>query len=401
MRKGDLIKLSLRNFRARTGRTALTIFGMGIGIGSIIFLLGLGYGLQNALLSSITNSQSLLTLEILPDTVHGADISTEKNEEFSHLAGVASVIPAYDVSAQIKYKGIVSDSTATLSDPDFMLLEGKKILKGVNFEEGNDNEIVLSTAFSKIFQYSPDEMLGQNVNLSFRLPNEDVASARSGAADKLDIDKNFQIVGIFQSDELNFFMNRKNISYFPSYVQPSRVNIECKDTSSLERIKQDISGAGYIVSSPSDTVNNLNHMFSVGRIVLGIFGLIALFVSAIGMFNTMTVALLERAKEIGIMRSIGASKTDILYMFFIEATAMGFLGGVSGIVIGFALGSVCDWFVNLLAVYFGGQAVSLFHYPVWFIFFVLAFSAVIGFATGMVPARRAGSIEPLDAIISR
>jgi putative ABC transport system permease protein len=116
------------------------------------------------------------------------------------------------------------------------------------------------------------------------------------------------------------------------------------------------------------------------------------------MFNTMTVTLLERTKEIGIMRMIGASPTDIKLLFVSESVLVGFLGGVSGIVIGVGIGVIINFVLNALATQFGGQAVSLFAFPLWFLLFIATFSAAVGYLTGIFPARRAALLNPLDAI---
>jgi len=132
-----------------------------------------------------------------------------------------------------------------------------------------------------------------------------------------------------------------------------------------------------------------------------LFGIVALVVSAIGMFNTMTIALLERTEEIGIMKSIGASDftiSMISMIFVMESTIMGFLGGVGGVILGFAGGSIFNILTNMVAERFGGKAVSLFYSPTWFILAIIIFAAVVGFITGFIPARRASKIDPLDAL---
>ena len=132
--------------------------------------------------------------------------------------------------------------------------------------------------------------------------------------------------------------------------------------------------------------------------MLGCFGVIALIVSAIGMFNTMTIALLERTVEIGIMKSIGASDLSISGMFVTEATIMGFLGGIGGVILGLLTGEIFNALINFVATKFGGTSLDLFFSPPWFIFMIVVFGTVVGCATGVIPARRASNIDPLDAL---
>jgi putative ABC transport system permease protein len=116
------------------------------------------------------------------------------------------------------------------------------------------------------------------------------------------------------------------------------------------------------------------------------------------MFNTMTVTLLERTKEIGIMRCIGASPNDVKLLFVSESIVVGFLGGLSGIVMGVVFGFAMNITLNVLATQFGGKSVYLFTFPIWFLSFIAIFSASVGYLTGIFPARRAAKLNPLDAI---
>jgi len=398
MRVSDLARLSLRTFKARTGRTLLTILGMGIGISAILFLVGLGYGLQELLLRTITTSDSLSSLDIAASSENGARLTPDKAVEISHLQGVVDIAPAYDLPAQIKYSDTVTDATATVTKPLFLLLDGKKISQGVSISDGGGRNVVLATAFAKIFQTSSEEMLGKNVNFSLRVP---AGGAGSENSQKIDIADAYKIVGFIESEDLVFFANSEDLKTNIGPIDYSRLKIKCVDSSTLETLRQKITDQGFTVSSLSDTVREVNRVFSGIKIVLAFFGLIALAVSAIGMFNTMTVALLERTKEIGVMKAIGASNLNILSMFIFESTAMGFLGGICGVILGILSGSVFNFLINFIAVRFGGKAISLFYYPAWFVLFVLGFSIFIGFLTGIAPARRASTIDPLDALMSR
>lgn len=93
---------------------------------------------------------------------------------------------------------------------------------------------------------------------------------------------------------------------------------------------------GFTVSTISDTIERANKIFNALQIILGLFGIAALVVAVIGIINTMTIALLERIQEIGIMRVIGVADKDIEKLFLLESLVIGFLGGLSGLIIGFA-----------------------------------------------------------------
>ena len=155
---------------------------------------------------------------------------------------------------------------------------------------------------------------------------------------------------------------------------------------------------GFVVASLSDVIDQASKIFKIIQIVLGFFGLVALVVSAIGMFNTMTIALLERTNEIGIMRSIGMTRRDIMVMFLVESMAMGFLGGVGGLALGAVAGESLNFALNTLAQRFNGPPVDIFLAPFWFIAVIMIFSTCIGFLTGLYPSFRAARLNPLDAL---
>jgi putative ABC transport system permease protein len=125
---------------------------------------------------------------------------------------------------------------------------------------------------------------------------------------------------------------------------------------------------------------------------------VALAVSAIGMFNTMTIALLERTNEIGIMKAIGASNSDIRLLFLVESILIGFFGGLGGLIIGIGGTKVINLFFNVFASRMGGQSMEIFYTPMWFVAFIMIFSTLIGFFTGVYPARRAEKLNPLMAL---
>jgi len=178
----------------------------------------------------------------------------------------------------------------------------------------------------------------------------------------------------------------------------AQLKVKCATNEVLGQIRDEISSQGFLVSSLSDTVEQANQVFRVVQLVLMIFGIIALVVSAIGMFNTMTIALLERTEEIGIMKAIGASNWSISWMFLMEASIMGFLGGLGGVILGLAGGKIFNLLINFIAQKMGGQSVVLFFSPLWFVGVIIAFATIVGFLTGFVPALRASKINPLDAL---
>ena len=212
------------------------------------------------------------------------------------------------------------------------------------------------------------------------------------------LDQKFIISGIVEdsSESSGFIPSGWTVGLTPDAYDEVKVKIN--DQSNLEAVRHAIIEGGFSVLALTDTVDQANKIFSIIQIILALFGIVALTVSAIGMFNTMTIALLERTNEIGTMKAIGASNREIQFLFLTESLAIGFLGGVGGVIIGFGGSYLANFAFNLLAKNLGGQTVQIFYTPIWFIIFILSFSAIIGFITGIYPATRASRLNPLVAL---
>jgi len=238
------------------------------------------------------------------------------------------------------------------------------------------------------------DSIGKTVTLRVFIKNE-------GSQDltEVPVDKQYKIKGI-STDEASLVAITTLDELAAHFQIPfyERAQVRVVDSDKLVPMQDVIIAKGFTVTALSKTVDQANKIFKGIQAVLAVFGGIALTVSAIGMFNTMTVTLLERTAEIGVMRTIGASSKDIVILFVAEATIVGFLGGIVGIAIGGGIGLFLNGLVSIAASKFGGESVSIFSYPLPFLTFIMAFSAIVGFTTGLFPARRAAKINPLDAI---
>ncbi len=395
MRFFDLLKLSMRMFKARTMRTLLTILGMSVGIAAIIFLVSLGYGLQRTLLQKITTSDALVTLDV---TAAKSDTNLILNnaslETLRSIPRVVDVVPVLELAGQGKFDDITLDVNTISSSAALFKSDGIKIAYGRLFTAEENNKIVITKAVAQVFGIAPEEMLGKTVTLTlFQSDATGQTSRKASFVPKT----SYTISGISEGEENTIYLSLDSLTGFP-LTSYSKVKVKCESTDALNQVRREVEDKGYSVSSISETIDQANKVFQAVQVVLMVFGMIALVVSAIGMFNTMTIALLERTEEIGIMKAIGASRGSISLMFIMESTLMGFLGALGGVILGMIEGEVLNFFVNIVATRFGGEAVDLFYSPMWFIMTVIAFGAFVGFMTGVFPARKASHIDALDAL---
>jgi putative ABC transport system permease protein len=132
--------------------------------------------------------------------------------------------------------------------------------------------------------------------------------------------------------------------------------------------------------------------------ILGAIGTIALVVAALGIINTMVMSILERTREIGIMKAIGGSEGEIRTIFFIEAGTIGFIGAVFGLVLGWLVTRVANMIANARFLPAGESPVDFFYFPLWLILGAIVFSLVISLSAGLYPANRAARVNPVEAL---
>ncbi len=394
MRVDDLVRLSTRMFKTRPLRTSLTILGVGVGIAAIVFLVSLGYGLQTLLLERITTSESLLSIDVNPSESGLVPLTPKALDTISALPHVKEISAVANAPAQISINQFTGDALANIINPSYFRLAGTEVSSGRLFTEDDHGKTIVSSTTLKLFNLKPEDALEKTITINLYF-------TPAGATDNTEpIEKQgtFTIVGIIDSDVSSFiYLDQRDIPdiTFPEYAS-AKVRVESADY--LESVRDQVKDMGFTVFALIDTINEANKIFGAMQVTLALFGIVALLVAAIGMFNTVTITLLERTQEIGIMKAVGAANSDIFIMFLAESALMGLLGGLSGVLLGYLGGDAVNFLLNLLAARLGGKSLSLFSRPLWFIGGVVAFSAIVGFLTGILPARRAAKINTLAAL---
>jgi putative ABC transport system permease protein len=397
MRFLDLLKLSTRMFRTRPSRTFLTILGMSVGIGAILFLVSLGYGLQKNLLERIATDEAILSLDVIPTKAELISLDKESLEEISQIPEVVEISPMVSFSAQMTIGELTADVLVYAIEPSWFRLGGISSKEGKVFSQ--ENEIVVSSITAKLFDLEPEEIIGKKATFTFFLSKEE--EKEGGEIEEIKIVKKeipYQISGVIEDQEVNYvYLPLESLRDFP-FSKYTQAKAKVSQNKFMEGVRDKIVQMGFQVAALSDTIEQANKIFRAIQIILAIFGLIALAVAAIGMFNTMTITLLERTNEIGVMKTIGASEKDIARLFLGESMIMGFLGGIGGVGVGFLGGAIFNFGINFLARALGGQSVDLFYHPIWFVITIVILSAIVGLLTGIFPARRAAKLNCLEAL---
>ncbi len=178
----------------------------------------------------------------------------------------------------------------------------------------------------------------------------------------------------------------------------SSISVRVKNPAQVQVVEDAIKKMGFNTFSILDASNSLRQVFRVLYAFLGIFGSLALAVASIGIVNTLVMAILERRREIGIMKAIGASDGDVKKLFFAEAGAMGILGGIVGVGLGWAIGQIINFGTN---IWLKSQSLPPEHFwavPLWLVVFSIVFSFVVSMISGLYPAGRAARLDPVQAL---
>ena len=181
----------------------------------------------------------------------------------------------------------------------------------------------------------------------------------------------------------------------PAY---SSISVRVKNPAQIRTVEDAIKHMGFNTFSILDATRSLQQFFAVLDLFLGIFGSLALAVASIGIVNTLVMAILERRREIGIMKAIGASDGDVKKLFFAEAGAMGILGGFVGVALGWAIGQVINLGTN---IYLKRQSLPPEHFwsvPWWLVGAAIVFAFIVSLVAGLYQAGRAARLDPVQAL---
>lgn len=271
----------------------------------------------------------------------------------------------------------------------------KKEQTALKFKSGSSREAIVSTSLLNLLGIPESKALSTTLKASLIVSKSQIPTL-DGKASSEDVE--YKIVGVID-DPLNQYL------YVPfSDVQNlgvtnfSQAKIVLSDQKDMSKTRKKIEVLGLHTSSTADTVAQIESLFGSLRIVLGLLGMVALGVASLGMFNTLTVSLLERTREIGGMKTIGMVTDEVQDLFLSEAMIMGLSGGIGGLIMGYIVGKVISLLVSFYSITHGGEFINLTYVPPFLIIFILISSFIVGVVTGIYPAMRAKKISALNAL---
>lgn len=369
--------------------------------------LGVGYLSQNSVsvlsaqealaekaLETLSQKSNLIsgTAQVLGESTVSGDLSESVNDESVVSARANNLV------------GVVLDQTATSSASEQQLLESmiaqsqtnsstaSATLAVASVAKRGGKEILVSTGFLNALKLSPESVVGNNLSVQYILSGGLVSGMKGKVTSEA---TEYTIVGVFDLEEQSMVFAPLSDLESMGVSKYSLAKVLADNPEALEAVRERIGALGFRTRSIADTLLQVNKLFSIMRFLLGSFGMIAFIVALFGMFNTLTVSLLERTREIGVMKTLGTTDRDIRRLLIVESSLIGAAGGVLGVFFGVVLGNSLNW-ISMLSR--SDKTLSLFQFPLLFLLFVFLLAASVGMLTGLYPARRAHKISALNAL---
>ncbi len=392
-----IIKLAIKHLKVKKLRSIVTIGGMSLGIGVIVFLLSFGFGLQQLVTDQLVNLKSIDTVRVASQKSKILALDTENMNFLKKLNNVKEVAGLFSIAGKMSFGGSTTDVVVYGTTNKYLELSDNKASVGTVFTKDYNEKslegIVNTTALETIgIKDNIKNAVGKKVSLKVTPKVDGKEDAKNAKTVEL------LVVGVIDDKAGSFIYVHEDVLKKMGVNQYSEALVNATSRDAIPKVREQIENKGFTTTSPLDTLNQINTVFQWFNIFLAVLGTFGLAIAAGGMFNTLTVSLLERTREIGLMKILGARQKDIFRLFLSEAVIMTFAGGVLGVFLAFLLGGAINIWINVLATQRGADLVIIFRIPFLFMLFIIAFSVLLGVVTSFYPARRGTKINPLQAL---
>jgi putative ABC transport system permease protein len=416
----ELFHLAWGNLGRSRARLAMTAGGVVVGTSAVILLIALTLGLQEAAEAGIGSNVSLIQIDVSAAWHESAPrLNDEAIRLLRRIDGVRLVIPTLRLQAGEIY----ADDYAAYADiqgidPSLIPYLGWEAASG-NLRL-NEGMVIVGSRVGEVFydpenivEYTPVTVDMMTASLELNLSNYTTGSKRqldvlpaALLAETGDISDYVIYMSLDEVKRWNEWITGQ--AYTPETLVYDLVTVYATSRETAPDVSTAIRELGFTAGGMGDYLHQLNAFFVTMRLCLGAVGAVALLVAAFGVANTMMMAILERTREIGIMKAIGANNQSILGLFLLEAALVGFLGGVAGVLLSKLLQNLInsaianmpqgDDAVNFLPFDPGQIGSNLIIIPQELILFAILLATGVGLVAGLYPAWRAAKMPPVLAL---
>ena len=451
MKLYDSVELAARNLRESVLRNSLTTIGIAVGVASLVAMLSLGVGLERMASRRLKTSGLFDTVVVTsrrdlrsfnrdqemngPAPAESPELDESARQKIEQLPEVVEAYPDLRFVTDLRFDDkphLTMVAGLAFSQKDSDGFEG---MQGRFFSSDNAQEVILQKSFAaELSGLAPgrarDEIsvvdaakpvLGKQLIMRYNERTSTGESQDSAAFSVISHELPLTIVGVTDLDpdsmrgaaRARLFVPEKLLESLHAmqaynFRDPTRatsnqpvygtVIARVSGATKVESVEKAIKKIGFNTFSILDATRSLRRFFAILDLFLGIFGSLALTVASIGIINTLVMAILERRREIGIMKAIGASDEDVRGLFFAEAGTMGLLGGILGVALGWLIGRVIDFGTNIYLNRQGFPPEHIWTVPWWLVVFALGFAFAVSLLSGLYPASRAAKLDPVQAL---
>lgn len=451
MSQRDLFGLMWANLKRMRARVTLTALGVVIGTAAVVLLISLAIGLQTSAEAQLGGFGDLTTVEVFSgggmmmvasgpgvraSSGGGGDDAAKLDRKaidaIKLLPHVVAVSPKASLNAQLSivYNRETYSPGATGLDPNVVEKLGWRLAAG-RASVGRGQVVIGQKVLANEFGPSPfgganapsygptpaptprpEDLIGKSLNAELiKYDNDGKEITRR---------ERLRVAGVFESsggqEDYSLYMGLDDVEAFNKWATSERrrasdgyqnLQVKVDDRVQVKDVQSSIEAMGFSTFSAAQILESINRTFIIMQVVLGGIGAIALLVAAFGIANTMTMAIYERTREIGVMKAIGATNRDVLKVFLAEAGAIGAIGGVVGVTLALILAFIIELFLRAMLASqqaapdaSGAEPLNLLVTPLWLIAFAIVFAVLVGLVSGVYPALRAANLRPVQALRS-
>src|SRR5260221_2182522 len=445
MKLRDMTELAVRNLREAILRNWLTTLGVGVGVASLVAMLSLGAGWHQLATARLSKSGLFDWVFAMPKpnlrgpgsgppatrtpAAKARPLDEAARAEITKLPNVIEVYPQIRFFTEVRFDA-KPFATMVAGMPESSKLTGSfDGMQGNFFSSPNADEAILQSEFAKELNPKTSALIGKDLILRYAERQALAADAASGAQGSggcsvVPKEKHLRIIGVVETEPASGFggfgsgrlliplpvaetlraaqvndlrdvLRGSSSSDKPAYAS---LTVRVKSPSLVDATEKKIKDLGFGAFSLLDASKSLKIFFTVFEALLAVFGSLALAVATLGIINTLVMAILERRREIGVLKALGAADSDVKQLFFVEAGVMGLAGGVFGVWFGWMIGAVLTFATNVYLKRQDLPGVEIFAVPWWLISGAIGFAVLVSLIAGLYPASRAAKLNPVDAL---
>lgn len=391
----ESLRLAKNHFFSKMTRTFLTTLGVSLGVSSIVTLVSLGMGLQQITTKQLASLDTLVTINVSANENSAKPLDDTAVDRLKNISNVSLVSPSMSYPVKSTYENSTASLLLTGVNQDALGFESVVVTNGKPFAA--PDEVVISSAATKNFDIKdPPSAIGKKVDLEFYVFSADGAN---GLKTKK-VNMAAKISGISNDDLIAaIYMPLSQLKILSEQTKYNAIKVKVSDRKNVAVVRNEIEAMGFSTTSVVDLIKQVDKIFYVAQIILGVIGGVALIVALISIVNIMTISLLERTHEVGTLKAIGATNKDIRRIFEYEVAFFGIAGGVTGVAGAWGFGILINYIIHLLLVSTNtGNYMNVFVTPGYFALEMVVLTLLVSMAAGWYPAKRASKLSPLEAL---